>query len=150
MTLSTTHSSKDFGKVPPKLDATLPDRLHHPDVAGNSIAGDREFSNERAHPVNVVDLPSKVISMTLGGLNPGQSSRRHRHNYETLIYVLEGEGKSIIGDREVVWKRGDAFYVPVWAWHHHVNLNPDKPASYLACENAPHLLNLGIALREEA
>ncbi|WP_374562020.1 cupin domain-containing protein [Ideonella sp.] len=150
MSLSTTHSSGDFAKVPAALDATLPDRLLHADVTGNTPVGDRDFSHERRHQVNVVDLPSKVISMTVGGLEPGQSTRKHRHNYETLIYVLEGEGKSIIGEREVAWKRGDAFYVPVWAWHQHINLSPQHKATYLACENAPHLQNLGVALREEA
>ncbi|MDI9331002.1 MAG: cupin domain-containing protein [Alphaproteobacteria bacterium] len=150
MSLTTTHSSKDFAKVPASLDATLPDRLFHADVVGSSHDGNRDFSQERGHAVSVVDLPSKVISMTVGGLEPGQSTRRHRHNYETLIYVLEGEGKSVIGEREVVWKRGDAFYVPIWAWHQHINLSSQQKATYLACENAPHLQNLGVALREEA
>lgn len=149
MPLMIQHSSRDFGKVPAELDATLPDRLLHANVTGSETEGDRDFSQHRHHQVNVVDLPSRVISMTVGGLEPGQSTRRHRHNYETLIYVLEGQGKSIIGDREVLWKRGDAFYVPVWAWHQHINLS-ERKASYLACENAPHLQNLGIALREEA
>lgn len=30
-----------------------------------------------------------------------------------------------------------------------INLSETDSASYLACENAPHLQNLGIALREE-
>jgi quercetin dioxygenase-like cupin family protein len=150
MSVTKHHSSGDFGQVPAALDATLPERLLHADVAGSATHGDRDFSQHRRHQVNVVDLPSRVISMTVGGLEPGQCTRRHRHNYETLIYVLEGEGKSIIGEREVRWKLGDAFYVPVWAWHQHINLSEHHKASYLACENAPHLQNLGIALREEA
>lgn len=150
MSLMHNHSSADFAKVPATLDASLPERLLHADVTGGVRAEDRDFSKHRQHEVCVVDLPSRVISMTVGGLEPGQSTRRHRHNYETLIYVLEGQGKSVIGEREVMWKRGDAFYVPVWAWHQHINLSEHENARYLACENAPHLQNLGIALREEA
>jgi quercetin dioxygenase-like cupin family protein len=146
----TEHGSRDFGRVPAELRAEVPQRLLHADVMGRQGGDDAQFSQARQHAVHIVDLPSKVISMTLGGLTPGQSTRRHRHNYETLIYVLEGQGMSVIGEREVRWRRGDAFYVPVWAWHQHINLSETEGASYLACENAPHLQNLGIALREEA
>jgi gentisate 1,2-dioxygenase len=144
------YSSIDFGAVPAQLSEVLPERLLHSNVLGENNSRGDEFSAHRKHRVNIVDLPSKVISMTIGGLEPNQSTRRHRHNYETLIYVLEGNGKSLIGDQEVHWKNGDAFYVPVWAWHQHVNLSATDNATYLACENAPHLQNLGIALREEA
>lgn len=144
------HSSGDFGRVPAQLQADVPERLLHADVMGKRSKDDQDFSRDRQHAVHIVDLPSKVLSMTVGGLEPGQESRRHRHNYETMIYVLEGSGMSVIGEREVRWQRGDAFYVPVWAWHQHINLSATEKASYLACENAPHLQNLGIALREEA
>lgn len=150
MSLTPTYSSKDFPKVPASLESTVPERLIHRDVLGSANAADRDFSEERRHLVAVVDLPSRVISMTLGGLEPGQSTRKHRHSYETMIYVLEGEGKSIINGREVPWKSGDAIYVPVWSWHQHVNLSTENKATYIACENAPHLQNLGVALREES
>lgn len=143
-------SSSDFAGVGSQLAAQLPDKLIHKNVLDHDTATGSEFSKERQHLVRIVDLPSKVMSMTIGGLEPGQSSRLHRHNYETLIYILEGTGKSRIGDQEVAWTKGDAIYVPVWAWHQHINLSPTGRALYLACENAPHLQNLGIALREEA
>ncbi|MET3134813.1 quercetin dioxygenase-like cupin family protein [Oxalobacteraceae bacterium GrIS 1.11] len=143
-------SSKDFAKVPSQLTPDQPERLLHADVL-NADAGDSSaFSNERQHLVRMVDLPSKIISMTLGGLKPGQSTRLHRHNYETIIYVLSGFGHSLIGGREVQWCAGDAFYVPVWAWHQHFNDSDSEQAQYIACENAPMLQNLGLALREEA
>ena len=44
---------------------------------------------------------------------------------------------------------GDAVYIPSWAWHKHQNLSDNEPAKYIACENAPQLQNLGVALREE-
>jgi quercetin dioxygenase-like cupin family protein len=140
-------SSKDFGRTKGGLELNLPDRLIHRDVSGTSLDG--AFSQERKHPVFVVDLPSKVISMTIGGLEPGQATSRHRHTYETILYVLEGEGITWIEDREVAWKAGDAVYIPVWAWHHHRNRSEVRPCRYVACENAPMLQNLGVAVREE-
>jgi gentisate 1,2-dioxygenase len=88
--------------------------------------------------------------MTIGGLAVGEATRRHRHNYETIIYVIAGKGVSTIEEREVSWRAGDAFYVPTWAWHQHRNTSTTEEALYVACENAPMLQNLGIALREES
>lgn len=143
------YSSVDFAKVPAVLDVKLPARLLHSDVLNAAVLPDEALSTERQHLVRTVDLPSQVLSMTIGGLEPGQSTRMHRHNYETLIYILTGTGKSIIEEREILWRQGDAVYVPVWAWHSHSNTSETAPARYIACENAPMLLNLGVALREE-
>ena len=90
------------------------------------------------------------IDRTIGGLAVGEATRKHRHNYETIIYVIAGSGVSLIEDRKVRWRAGDAFYVPTWAWHQHRNASATEQALYVACENAPMLQNLGIALREEA
>jgi pyrroloquinoline quinone (PQQ) biosynthesis protein C/quercetin dioxygenase-like cupin family protein len=142
-------SSKDFGKVPSRLTAQLPQRLKHAQVTQTVAGNAQEFSNERKHKVHIVDLPTHTISMTIGGLEPGQSTRLHRHNYETVIYILTGQGHSRVGERQVDWQEGDAIYIPVWAEHQHVNTG-DTECSYIACENAPLLQNLGgIAIREE-
>lgn len=142
------YSSKHFALTRAVLSAAVPHRLHHPQVAGDIAAA---FSKERRHGVAIVDLPSQTISMTLGQLRVGQETRRHRHNYETLLYVLRGRGYTWIEDRKVEWSAGDAVYVPVWAWHCHGNADSSAEAEYLACENAPLLQNLGnLALREEA
>jgi quercetin dioxygenase-like cupin family protein len=143
-------ASADFGKVPPSLTVDLPERLLHADVVHGAAPDDSAFSQERRHLVRMIDLPSRALSMTIGGLAAGEATRKHRHNYETIIYVIAGSGVSVIEDREVRWCAGDAFYVPTWAWHQHRNESATEPALYVACENAPMLQNLGIALREEA
>jgi gentisate 1,2-dioxygenase len=142
------YSSKDFALTAPELKAVaLPEPLVHRDVRRKFHD---TFSMERGHGVAVVDVPSKTISMTLGHLHPEQRTRKHRHNYETILYILKGSGHSFIENQKVDWQNGDAVYVPVWAWHQHVNSGPGE-VEYLACENAPLLQNLGnIALREEA
>lgn len=141
-------SSKDFHETFARPTFTMPGKLIHHNV---EQAGEHnQFSTERKHPVFFVDLPSKNVSMTIGGLLPGQVTNRHRHTYETLIYVIEGSGYTEIEDTKVEWKAGDAVYIPSWAWHRHQNLSNTEPAKYIACENAPQLQNLGVALREEA
>lgn len=146
------HSSADFAKVPGTLRPDMPaaHRLIHRDVIGSGVADDAGFSDLRRHLVRTVDLPTRALSMTVGGLEPLQETRRHRHSYETVIYVLQGSGCSIIEGEQVHWKCGDAFYVPPWSWHSHRNVSPQEPALYVACENAPLLQNLGAAQRQEA
>jgi quercetin dioxygenase-like cupin family protein len=142
------YSSKDFGRTEHALRVDLPEKLVHKNV--DRTSRDDAFSRERKHPVFVVDLPSRVLSMTLGGLEPGQTTSQHRHTYETIIYVLEGEGTTVIEGRVIEWRAGDAIYIPVWAWHQHTNASTTKSCRYVACENAPMLQNLGVAIREES
>jgi len=151
MTQPSRFGSADFWRVPALLTARLPERLLHRAVTGELDKGSMRFSTERKHLVHVVDLPSFSMSMTIGGLSPGQTAGRHRHNYETLIYIIEGHGHTTIEDRLIEWRAGDALYIPVWAWHQHRNLSDVESCLYVACENAPLLQNLGnVAVREEA
>jgi quercetin dioxygenase-like cupin family protein len=144
-------SSADFAAVASTLRAVMPDpeRLVHRNVLGSGVRQDAGFSGERRHLVRTVDVPSRTLSMTLGGLEPAQSTRKHRHSYETIIYVISGTGQSTIENQIVRWQAGDAFYIPPWSWHSHTNTSATEQALYIACENAPLLQNLGAALREE-
>lgn len=140
-------SSKDFHKTFARPEYVKADKLIHRNVEDAGVHN--QFSEERKHPVFFVDLPTKNVSMTIGGLLGDQITNRHRHTYETVLYVLEGEGWTEIEDEKVEWKAGDAVYIPSWAWHRHGNRSTKIEARYLACENAPQLQNLGVALREE-
>jgi gentisate 1,2-dioxygenase len=146
---NTAFSSADFWRVPDRMQASLPTRLIHRGVMRSANSGSVTFSQKRQHPVQIVDLPSRTLSMTIGGLLPYQSTRCHRHNYETLLYICEGQGTTFIEGQAVEWEKGDAVYIPIWAWHYHRN-GSFTECLYIACENAPLLQNLGgIALREE-
>jgi len=140
-------SSKDFHQTFARPTFVKPSHVIHKNVENEGVHN--QFSEERKHPVFFVDLPSKDVSMTIGGLLPAQKTNRHRHTYETILYVLEGKGWTLVEDEKVEWEAGDAVYIPSWAWHQHQNLSDTEPARYIACENAPQLQNLGVALREE-
>ncbi|MHC5202152.1 cupin domain-containing protein [Myroides sp. LJL119] len=140
-------SSKDFHQTYARPVYVKPPCIIHKSV--ESAPEHDQFSQERKHPVFFVDLPSKNISMTIGGLLPGQKTHLHRHTYETILYVVQGQGWTRVEDQIVEWKQGDAIYIPSWAWHQHENKSDTEYAKYIACENAPQLQNLGVALREE-
>ena len=38
---------------------------------------------------------------------------------EALIYVMQGEGYSLVHDRKVDWHEGCVLRVPTFCWHHH-------------------------------
>lgn len=139
--------SADFHKTFARPEYRKTNKLIHRNV--ENAGQHSQFSEERKHPVFFVDLPTQNVSMTIGGLLPCQITNRHRHTYETVLYVIEGHGWTEVEDQRVEWKAGDAVYIPGWAWHRHGNLDENMPAKYIACENAPQLQNLGVALREE-
>lgn len=107
-----------------------------------------DFSRSRGHPVYEVALPSRAVSFSLGELAPGQATSNHRHAYESLIYIVQGSGWSVIEGRRVEWSAGDALYVPPWNWHQHVAAG--EKALYLTGTNLPLLHQLGqTVLRQE-
>lgn len=145
------YSSRDFGDTASKIEPAKPDRpLIHRNVTGSSNKANDSFTSDRKHPVHIVDLPSRAVSVSIGGIDPGGRTRKHRHSYETIIYVLRGHGYSVVEGERIDWEAGDAVLVPRWTWHQHFNTSETEYAEYLGAENAPMLQNLGLGLREEA
>ena len=124
----------------------IPEQLLHQNVEQENAV----FDNNTKPPFFIVDLPSKTLSMTIGSLLPGAKSGKHRHSYETIMFITNGEGYTMIEDRKIEWKKGDAIFVPVWAWHYNVNTSETETAKYVSCDNAPMLHNVGLAMFEPA
>ncbi len=90
-------------------------------------------------------LEAKTSGMVLTEIPPASQSGLHRHTFEAVAYVLEGEGYDLIGDERVDWEAGDLFYMPPNVNHRHVNKDPDKPARLLQVEAWPLMIYLGIS-----
>ena len=112
---------------------------------------DEQFSKERQHPCYIAKLPSHTASMNVGIVVAGGTSGNHRHYYESLIYIIKGNGYSVVEGNKVEWEAGNIIYAPPWSWHQHFNTVPDKAVRYLSGTNAPLLQSIGdIDCREEA
>lgn len=145
------YSSRDFGDTRTAIEPARPSRsLIHKNVTGTRNEPNSKFTEDRKHPVHIVDLPSRAISVSIGGILPGGRTRKHRHSYETIAYILKGKGYSVVDGKRIDWEAGDAVLVPRWTWHQHFNASDTESAEFLGAENAPMLQNLGLDVREEA
>ena len=74
-----------------------------------------------------VDMES-MTSFWMTKIGPGGVNKPHQHrNEEQLYYVLQGEGRMVIGDREFPAKAGDVGYFPTGVKHGFYN-DGDEPA----------------------
>lgn len=67
-------------------------------------------------------------------------SGKHNHQGGLPIFVLDGEGYTIVDGKRVEWKKGDLILLPIKPGgvdHQHFNRNPDKPARWLALSYRP-------------
>jgi quercetin dioxygenase-like cupin family protein len=145
-----TNTAKNRDSLEP-CPSRIPDAsCVHRDVSNARRGGDNAFAAERGHPVFPVRLPSNTISLSVGELDPGKATSDHRHAYESLVYVLEGEGFTMMEGRRFDWRAGDAFYTPPWCWHQHFAAEGSR-VRYLTATNMPLLHAMGqTVLREEA
>ncbi len=77
---------------------------------------------------------------------PGKSTIPQRYLFEEILYVLNGEGESVIWNpggakRTVRWQAGAILGPPLNAWRQHFNRG-NKPVRLLAITNAPVVIDL--------
>jgi gentisate 1,2-dioxygenase len=73
-------------------------------------------------------------------LRPGETTKRHRHTGITISHVVQGEGATLAGKREMEkleWAQRDCFFVPSWCWHEHHNTSSTKPAIIFSVTDRP-------------
>lgn len=86
----------------------------------------------------------KTLDAYLQLLRPGLETRSHRQTSSAVYYVIEGEGTTVVGDRELHWKTGDTFCVPHWLPHRHINRSRSHEAIMFVVSDIPALTALGL------
>jgi uncharacterized RmlC-like cupin family protein len=85
-------------------------------------------------------------------LAPGGASGKHRHMWEEIIFVIEGEGYDLHWDmsyqcedvyhwkwvetpKRFDWKRGDFIFIPPYTIHQHLNASTTGQARLIVISN---------------
>ena len=89
-----------------------------------------------------------TINCQIQYLPPGFEGRRHRRTSSSVVFVIEGEGRAVFGDRELDWNRHDNLAIPNWTWHRQINRSKSEPAILFSITDAPILTAFGL-YREE-
>ncbi len=97
---------------------------------------------------------NKTIDAHVSELAPGGHNNMHRHRNEAIIYILSGRGYTILQNDDgppirVDWQEGDILSPPLNWWHQHFNVDPDRPARYLAITNAPLMTAMDVFTKEQ-
>lgn len=89
-----------------------------------------------------------TIDCELRRFRPEFKGKRKRHTHAEIFHVLEGSGTTRIGSgKNLQWKQGDTFVVPLWTWHAHEN-SSELPATLLAVSDKPVMQALGFDRKE--
>ena len=112
----------------------------------------KEYQLDKNGPDNISSQVGKnklkQIEAILVELTPGNQTDPHHHLAEELIYIVFGEGYTLIWDKaggdkiRYDWSEGDMLSPTLNSWHQHVNLSNDKPARYLSLSSTPLTRNL--------
>lgn len=71
------------------------------------------------------------LSLAMFEIPPGQAQARHLHPGEAILYIVDGEGYSDVGDERIRWKTGDAAIVNHYVWHQHFNGSTERTATVI-------------------
>ena len=87
---------------------------------------------------------AKGISMNLVVIPPGGTPKAHYHkDYETAIYMLKGEVKTLYGEglkEFCITREGDFVYIPPGLPHQPINLSETETAVAIVSRNDPNEL----------
>lgn len=95
--------------------------------------------NELYRKVFFTGKHSQLVVMNLA---PGEEIGFETHSVDQFIYVVKGEGSSVIGKDEAKFGEGDAICIPAGELHNVINTD-DKPMRLFTIYSPPqHAANL--------
>jgi gentisate 1,2-dioxygenase len=86
-----------------------------------------------------------TIGTFLQLLPAGFATTRYRSTDATVFALIEGRGRTRVGDTTLEWAPRDVFVVPAWSWHTH---QADEESVLFSFSNRPAQEKLGL-FREE-
>lgn len=90
-----------------------------------------------------------ILDATLHEVPAGTTSTIHRHSWDAIMFVIEGQGATEIDGVEHAWHAWDTLHLPAWSWHRHVNRS-GQDARFVTWGVQPMQEALGVAVLEDA
>jgi gentisate 1,2-dioxygenase len=82
-----------------------------------------------------------TIGTFLQLLTAGFATRAYRSTDATVFALVEGRGRTHVGDQTLEWGPRDVFVVPAWSWHTH---QADEESVLFSFSNRPAQEKLGL------
>ena len=118
-------------------------------VKKNDIKLERTAMGNLAYVVDPrIGFHSKALAVVLAEIPTGKRSGAHRHLYDEIDLVQEGQGRIVVDDKEYEFSTGDVLSIPVFAWHQYFNTG-NEPLRILGISTRPALENLGLVLTHQ-
>ena len=95
-----------------------------------------------------IGFHSKALAVVVAEIPPGKRSGAHRHLYDEIDLVEEGQGRIVVDDKEYEFSKGDVLSIPVFAWHQYFNTG-SEPLRIVGISTRPALENLGLVLTHQ-
>jgi gentisate 1,2-dioxygenase len=81
----------------------------------------RELNKAKAEPegfhgarINLAAPDMPTMGLAVERLTAGANTRRYRTTANTIFHVMEGIGRTTIGNNQFSWTRGDTIAAPCW------------------------------------
>lgn len=76
---------------------------------------------------------AQIVFMSVSpGTNPKNEIGMETHNFDQIIFVVEGNAKAVLNGKESSIKSGDLIFIPQGVEHNVINLDPNKPLKILS------------------
>lgn len=123
------------------VETSLANRPHN--VQGTLALGSRQAADEATI--------APGLSLVIQVLNPGETTKPHRHSFWHLYIVRSGSGEASLGSEDDKKRiaEGDVLFVPAWCTHAVDNRNGQTPLVLLRLQNLPQNASLGTLARED-
>lgn len=102
-----------------------------------------DLTGERGALINLYGTEG-VDDLHVHELTPGGETSFQKHLYEEIVYVMAGNGSTVIGEDEIVfeWEENALFFIPHNTPYKHINTSGDESARLVAQTSLPQYLNM--------
>jgi quercetin dioxygenase-like cupin family protein len=98
------------------------------------LEGSKAWGKSYVRPWKGVTQSMSIMERVLA---PEADDKKHAHQNEAMMYVLEGKGYEIHDGTEYEWEAGDLVVIHSGCVHEHYSADPDSPCRLLVFNSLP-------------